>query len=330
MKILFAFTGGTIGSTLEGATIRTDSTKPYKIIDAYRQAFGIDFEYDTVEPYNELSENSTGENLRALCGCIREKIGAGYDGIVVTHGTDTLQYSACALGYAIGLSDTPVCLVSSDYPIEEPRSNALDNLRGAISLIRCAKAIGARGAFVSYRNPDGITRIYRATQLLASKPFTDEVCCAFGSYFAELDGAEVIKNIDYSEREDEIEPICASALDRVADGILVLNPYVGMSYPKSLDGVTHIILNSYHSGTINTKSPEALSFFKMAREAGVKVYITGVMSGPAYESATLFDTLGITPLVGISPIGAYVKLWLLTSAHRCECEMLKPLCADLF
>ena len=66
MKLLFIFTGGTIGSTMHGDVISPDGTKSRKIIEAYRDKFGIDFEYDTVEPYTELSENNTGRNIRIL------------------------------------------------------------------------------------------------------------------------------------------------------------------------------------------------------------------------------------------------------------------------
>ena len=58
MRILFVFTGGTIGSTLSGDIISTDEGKSYRIIEAYRERFGIDFEYDMLEPYTALSENN--------------------------------------------------------------------------------------------------------------------------------------------------------------------------------------------------------------------------------------------------------------------------------
>ena len=99
MKILFVFTGGTIGSTLKkDNVISTDSKKAYKIIKAYSKKYAIDFDYDIAEPYTALSENNTGEHIRMLAPCIKGKRDAGYDGISVTHGTDTLQYSASALG----------------------------------------------------------------------------------------------------------------------------------------------------------------------------------------------------------------------------------------
>ena len=63
MKLLFIFTGGTIGSTLHGDVISTDGDKSRKIIETYREKFGIGFEYDAVEPYTALSENNTGTDL---------------------------------------------------------------------------------------------------------------------------------------------------------------------------------------------------------------------------------------------------------------------------
>jgi hypothetical protein len=57
----------------------------------------------------------------------------------------------------------------------------------------------------------------------------------------------------------------------------------------------------------------AREFFLEARKRGVRAYVTGVTDGPEYESAALFESLSITPIKNISPIAAYVKLWLLSS-----------------
>jgi len=66
MKILFVFTGGTIGSTKQGNVIGTDKGKPYVLLQMYHMAYGLDFEYECVTPYIALSENNTGETLRPL------------------------------------------------------------------------------------------------------------------------------------------------------------------------------------------------------------------------------------------------------------------------
>lgn len=313
MKILFIFTGGTIGSTLgEGNVIVTDSKKSYKILDAYRSKYGIDFDYDSVEPYTELSENNTGEHLRMLCSCVKEGLSCGYDGIVVTHGTDTLQYSAAAIGYTLGLSTVPVCLVSANRPIEHPKSNALDNLHGAVSLI---KSGCCHGAFVIYRNDNSsVIRVHRATRLIGAKAFSDDVSSIFGSIYGHFDSDfKFVKNTDYREEKDEIKPLSADKIKNFSEGVSVLFPYTGMTYPEVGDGVKFILLNTFHSGTLNTKSESAKEFFLGVKKRGITVYAVGIPEGPEYQSSKSFESLGITPLKNISPVAAYIKLWLLSS-----------------
>ncbi len=313
MKILFIFTGGTIGSTLQqGNVIATDTEKSYKIIDAYRSEYGIDFEYDTCEPYTELSENNTGEHLRLLCSCVKSKLGCGYDGIVITHGTDTLQYSASALGYLLGLNSVPVCLVSANRPIEHMYSNGLENLHGAISLI---KEGGFRGVFVTYRNDNSsVVRVHRATRLIGAKAFSDDVSSIFGCIYGHFDSDfNFIKNPHYSEKEDEIKPISADKITDFSEGVSVLFPYTGMSYPEISEKIKYILVNTFHSGTVNTKSEGARKFFLRAKEMGITVYAVGVPEGPEYQSSKAFDELGIIPVKNISPVAAYIKLWLSSS-----------------
>ena len=159
MKILFLFTGGTIGSTASGDTITTDSKKPYLLLETYKAAYGISFEYDTKEPYTALSENNTGKTLRHLCESVKSHLDGGYDGIVITHGTDTLQYSAAALSYAFADIKIPVCLVSSNLPIEKKGANGIPNLRAAIrfgadAVYLAGKQFGMRSAADNFTNEE--------------------------------------------------------------------------------------------------------------------------------------------------------------------------------
>ena len=313
MKILFIFTGGTIGSTQKDNIIAADSRKPYKIIQAYAKKYGTPFDYDVVEPYTELSENNTGETVRRLVNCVREHLHGGYDGIVVTHGTDTLQYSAAAIGYCVGLDTVPICMVASNAPIESPISNALDNLHGAIRFIE-SKA--GRGAFVVYRNANSDTvRVHRATRLIGAKAYSDDTSSVLGGVYGCFDkDLSFVKNPAYKESADAMPPLDPSVLEETNGAALLLYSYPGMRYPQ-LDGdVKYVILGSYHSGTVNTKSENAIAFFEQAKQKGIPVYVTGVLEGPQYEGADRFAALGIRPICNISPVSAYVKLWLLSGA----------------
>ena len=317
MKILFIFTGGTIGSTCHGNVISPSENKPNAILEAYKNRYGITFDYATEEPYTELSENITGEHLKRLVNCVRDYLNKDFDGIIVTHGTDTIQYSAAALGYAIGLNSIPVCIVSANRPIENSKSNALDNLHAAIKFIE--QRLG-RGVFVPYRNDnDTVTKVHRATRLLPSRPFSDEVASMYDQIYGEFNiNFEYHKNSQYNEFKDNIEPLDVTKLGSSADSILFLSPYVGMQYPTLSDKTKYVILSSYHSGTVNTKDKNAIQFFLSLKAQGIKTFITGIEHSAIYESATLFDELGIIPLRSISPIAAYVKLWILS------CDKIEP------
>ena len=324
MNLLFIFTGGTIGSTRHENVISPDANKPRHLIEKYKANFGIDFEYSVEEPYTELSENNTGEHIKKLSLCVINNLNKGFDGIIVTHGTDTLQYSAAALGYTVPSNSIPICVVSANRPIEDKSSNALANLRAAVCFI---KNNCGRGVFVPYKNEkDAFVKIHRATRLLASRAFSDDVASIFDSEYGQFDNNGTFhKNIHYDESDDSIPTLNPSVFCETSKRILFLHPYVGMNYPSLTNDTKYILLSSYHSGTVNTKSKAAVDFFKKAKELGIKVYLTGVSNTPEYESAILFRELGITPLKNISPIAAYVKLWLIscnkTDENNLNCSL---------
>lgn len=330
MKILFLFTGGTIGSTVHGDFIGTDRKKPYLLLESYRKKYGIDFEYDAKSPYTSLSENNTGATIRALCECVGAHLAQGYDGIVVTHGTDTLQYSAAALSYAFADATLPICLVASNLPIEQEGANGIDNLHGAIRFIREVKT---PGVFVPYQNPGEELRVHRGTRLLESAAFSDRVDSVRNSYFGSFAAGEAFcKNPAYRELPDATSAFGAQPLESTCHAILRTAPYPGKPY-RVLPEVKYILHASYHSGTINTVSAEACRYFEQAKARGITVFLTGVTTGAAYDSTRVFEKLGIAPLCDLSPIAAFVKLWMWHTAHpeqtATAADLLAPLAGDI-
>lgn len=321
MKLLFIFTGGTIGSTQKDNVISPDLNKSYKIINAYKEKYGIDFDYDVVEPYTELSENNTGFHLKTLAECVQNNLDKNYSGMVITHGTDTLQYSASIIGYTVGLDSLPICLVSSNAPIENPVSNALDNLHGAINFI---KQKAGNGVFVIYRNGASDTVLaHRATRLLESKAYSDEVISVLNQPYGMFDtNFTFVKNNKYNEKKDDTNPLSCKNITSTNEHTQIIQMYPGISYPEISSNVKYIIINTYHSGTLDTKSETARKFFLKAKENGITVFATGIYDGPQYSSAKHYAELGITPIMNLSPVVAYVKLWLADSMGLAPKKML--------
>ena len=69
-----------------------------------------------------------------------------FDGIVVSHGTDTMAYTASAVTFMLENIDIPVVFTGSQLPLEETLSDAPDNLRTAFAMA----ATGQNGVFVAF------------------------------------------------------------------------------------------------------------------------------------------------------------------------------------
>lgn len=303
MKLLFIFTGGTIGSTAKAGEISPDGEKPRLLLKKYAEKHSLDFTFDTLSPLTELSENFTGAHIGYILNTVASHA-KDYDGVIVTHGTDTLAYTAAALGYALGSQSVPVCLVSSAFPLEDERENGVANLFGAISLIRAGTE---KGVFVPYQNESGDSiTIHRGTRLSSSLALLHQVYSVNDTpYGFVTPSGEFCKNTRFAEKPDAI-PAPSVALSDRSNGILRVYPYPGMTYPEISAHTRFVLLDTYHSGTVDGKSAEAHAFLASAKKKGIPVFVTG---NALYESAEIFDTYGVTRLP-LSPIAAYVKLWL--------------------
>ena len=304
MNLLFIFTGGTIGSTVTGDVISPDGQTPRLLLEKYAQKHPIDFTYDTLAPMSELSENFTGMHICHILNTVASHA-KDYDGVVVTHGTDTLAYTAAALGYALGNDAPPVCLVSSAYPLEDQRENGTDNLFGALSLMRAGRE---KGVFVPYQNQKGgsIT-VHRATRLSSSLALLHQIYSVGDLPYGEVTPDGVFhKDPDYTEKPDALPPPEWRSLFERSRDILRVFPYPGMVYPEIPDRTRYVLLDTYHSGTVDGKSHAAHAFLKAANKKGIPVFVTG---NAAYESAGIFDEYGVIRLP-LSPIALYMKLWL--------------------
>jgi glutamyl-tRNA(Gln) amidotransferase subunit D len=88
---------------------------------------------DTDILYSVMSENISIKNWVGMVNKATEKIKAGANGIVFTHGTDTMGYSAAALSFALQKLPIPVIFVGSQRSSDRPSSDAVTNLVGVVT-----------------------------------------------------------------------------------------------------------------------------------------------------------------------------------------------------
>ena len=211
MNITVIFTGGTIGSSAQQNVVSTDAKMPYRLLAMYesqQNKKGTSIPHFLTEsPFTTLSEYMDGSHLNLLIACIQKLLTGscadGIDGIIITHGTDTLPFTAAALGMCFAYARIPILLVSSNYILDDPRANGLTNFTAAVDYIYdwkhthsgqqetsneasaspdTAAAMYAPGfpilptaVGISYCNTGSTPKIYNALGIYNHRPFDDSL-----------------------------------------------------------------------------------------------------------------------------------------------------------
>ena len=127
-KILMIGTGGTIasGETPDGLVPEISTEGLLGFIPHIAQMC----EVDCVQCYNLDSTNIRPKHWLGISNTIKENY-SKYDGFVISHGTDTMAYTATALSYLIQNSPKPIVLTGAQKPIWFDGTDSKRNLTDA-------------------------------------------------------------------------------------------------------------------------------------------------------------------------------------------------------
>ena len=312
MKIAVIFTGGTIGSASNEQFVSLSGENSMFLTEQYRKKYEKEADFSAFTPYFIHSENLTFDDLSQLTACVSEVLAMDFDGIIITHGTDTLQFTAAAMSLIFSDSQIPIVLVSSNFPLADKRANGLANFASAVDFI--SRKISA-GVFVSYRNRLELPELHSGTRLLCHPDFSDELLSARNQIYGSFANSCFIKNPNYSYRKKtDGAPLRLNADFSAYKDILFIRPYVGIVYPQISDNIRAVLLTGYHSGTLRTRGKEFADFCDACKEKNVPVFLTGILNFERpYESTGEYKKHNVIPLYNITPITAYIKLVLLLS-----------------
>ncbi len=84
---------------------------------------------------NIMSEDINFLHYGKIAKAVKKELDGGAEGVIVTHGTDTLHYTAAALSFALEGLKAPVLLVGCQRSSDRPSSDAADNLLCAAHFI---------------------------------------------------------------------------------------------------------------------------------------------------------------------------------------------------
>ncbi|MCR5201746.1 MAG: asparaginase [Lachnospiraceae bacterium] len=345
------FTGGTIASSVisdnkdnpnninNNNTTKTVDINPdnkYKLISMFKEkqhiVSPVSFDFSFSYPYEILSENLELSHLLRLVSHVKKVLNNGdkKEGIIITHGTDTLVYTAAFLSYIFSDIEIPIVLVSANYILDDPRSNGLSNFTYAACFIReNMKSYNKsfKGVFVSYVNEDGVPMIHRGNRILIQEAFKDSINSKDEDYIGLFMDNNFLPNPAYfiSPINQNSFPALNAALDMlihsneaydfkgIEGNILFIKPHPGLTLNSiSLDNYSAILLEGFHSGTLGATS-ELDSFLKKARVFKIPVFCCGIKrDGTEYDSINKYKEKGVIPLYDKTPVSQYIKLNILS------------------
>ena len=143
-NILMIGTGGTIASemTPEGLTPELTPTQLLRYVPAISELCRV----DCLSLFSLDSTNITPYHWLRTAAAIRDNY-AAYDGFVISHGTDTMAYTAAALSYLVQGADKPIMLTGAQKPINYDSTDSKLNLTDAFVCAASGQLAGVNIVF---------------------------------------------------------------------------------------------------------------------------------------------------------------------------------------
>ena len=260
-KILLLTTGGTIASVPGG-----EGLEPHRSDVMERELEQLRTYYEiTVRDVMCLdSSNITPEEWQLIARQIFENR-TGFDGIVVSHGTDTMAYTASATTFMLPNIDIPVVFTGSQLPLTDMLSDGPDNLRTAFAMA----AAGHNGVFLAFDRK--VMRGCRAVKVRASG------FSAFESVNARYAAQVSNQGLVVEEAELPVPSGEARFCPEISRNVFLLKLTPGLN-PAVFDmlaamGYRGIIIEAFGLGGVNVLH-KGLRGIRRAVEDGISVVVT--------------------------------------------------------
>lgn len=313
-KICVVFTGGTIGSEqVDGKVSLSGGTKKL-LLEMYERTYGRQVAFTSCQAVNILSENVQKKDLDAIYAATKAALQSDCDGVIVTHGTDTLCFTANYFSQLFCNAKKPIVFVSALFPLTDQRSNGLDNFHGAVNFILATKL---PGVYVSFKNDGEAVKIHLASRLIFSEQLTGFYHSVLGVHFAEAEGEDIrFISSPHNPTPAQIRENAANArpvANKLCDDIVFVTAR-SLLYFDTYDfekvKPRAVVLELYHSGTVCMRggAHNFKHFAEYCHKCGVPLIITPInSSGNVYESMAVLPQ-GVIPCYDMSLEMCLVKV----------------------
>jgi len=254
-NVALIITGGTISSRLDpksGGVISTDAEEILNIAPGIKEICNLTIE----TPFMKFSEDMDPKDWKKIAEvCEKYLNDEAIDGIIVTHGTDTLHYTSAALSFFIQDLNKPIALTYSQRSVDRASTDAALNL---ICAARYATSDIAEVALVGHENTN------------------DESCLA-------IPGTKTRKM--HSSKRDTFKPINTEPIARIVPKkIEILKTFNAKDKKRKAKLDTKfqnkVTIIKIHPG----QDPSILEYYEKEGYKGIVLEVTGLGQVPGKES----------------------------------------------
>ncbi|TYL49026.1 asparaginase domain-containing protein [Marinomonas sp. IMCC 4694] len=297
MKIYIAYTGGTIGMVPSDNGLVPDAAFAKQLADQLGQYKELEHEC-VIESYETLIDSSNAAPKDwAMIGRDIENKWQDFDAFIVLHGTDTMAYTAAALNYMIAPSKKPIIVTGAQVPLYKARSDAMNNVLGAVSACEHLVAKKRQGVFLFFA--DRLIEGDRAHKSHTSdwRAFRSVNSPAYGEL-----------GIDWEWRDSHfsqllIKPPMKFRIPDMEEGTVTMLPVFPGVQAEHWQGLLNekvkgAVLLSYGAGNAPDKNAALLGVLKAASERGVVIVNVsqcgaGSVVAGAYAAGSALTNAGV-------------------------------------
>ncbi|MBI6680124.1 asparaginase [Pseudomonas viridiflava] len=319
-RVMVLYTGGTIGmqasanglapaSGFEARMAGQLAELPELVVPQWR--------FREMSPLIDSANMTPAYWLRLREAVIEAVDVEGCDAVLVLHGTDTLAYSAAALGFQLLGLDAPVVFTGSMLPAGVPDSDAWENVNGALLALGNGLASGVHLYFHGeLMDPTRCAKI----RSFGRNPFAPLQRSRGGHAAVSLPDA-----LDYRQPK---------TMASVA--VLPLFPGIGAAQLNGLidSGIQGLVLECFGNGTGPSDDPQFIASLENARARSICVVaITQCHEGgvelDVYEAGSRLRGAGVLSGGGMTREAALGKLHTLLGADLTTEEVRRLIELDL-
>jgi glutamyl-tRNA(Gln) amidotransferase subunit D len=315
-------TGGTIGSKPDAGSL-SPGLSAERLLEMMPELSAI----ATLKANNllsEFSENIDVKHWQKIADAVADELNGDADAVIISHGTDTIGYTAAALSFMLTELNKPVVLVGSQRSTDRPSSDAYGNVLASVRFCTLSKP----GVYVIMHDTmnDDSFAVHRGTRVRKMHTSRRDAFKSVNTTpVAHIDGAG---NVTIN---DEIPKASKKtvAKTKMCNDVILLQFYPGMDPALFKDAVMRskgVVIAGTGLGHV---SNAMITLLKAAIDNGIVVVmasqcINGPINMNIYDTGRELQKIGVISAGDMIPETAYVKLmWSLANAKDTKEAMRK-------